>query len=153
MPGNRVCPPQIDEPWCGTRQPTPRGTVGITRARLSHTRPHHQHQHVDTTPLLQECRSALADALQIGQSERAFANLSSPGGCCFGPHAWSSTTGGQAMWKRLGGVLVVVAVSGMACVASGAAAGAAGPALRSDAATATFILTDGCVQTALQVAA
>jgi hypothetical protein len=57
------------------------------------------------------------------------------------------------MWRRLGGALVVVAVSVMACVASGVAAGAAGPALRSDAATATFILTDGCVQTALQVAA
>jgi hypothetical protein len=22
MPGSRACPPQIDEPWCGTRQPT-----------------------------------------------------------------------------------------------------------------------------------
>src|SRR5262249_42969373 len=35
-----------------------------TRAHFTITRTHDQHQHLDTTPLLQECRSALAVALE-----------------------------------------------------------------------------------------
>jgi hypothetical protein len=30
MPGSRACPPQIDEPWCGTRQPTTPNTHPLT---------------------------------------------------------------------------------------------------------------------------
>ena len=39
-----------------------------SRAPATTTPSTHQHQHLDTTPLLQECRSALALSLPIGQS-------------------------------------------------------------------------------------
>src|SRR5439155_12810192 len=47
----------IDEPWCGTRQPQTTDNTWILRALAALTRTHHQHQHLDTAPLLQECRS------------------------------------------------------------------------------------------------
>src|SRR5262245_6464238 len=70
MPGSRACPPQIDEPWCGTRQHTMQPKLSIKRARVHSQRTHDQHQHLDTTPPLQECRSALAISRQSGQSVR-----------------------------------------------------------------------------------
>ena len=58
MPGSRACPPQIDEPWCGTRQPKRHCDASTHRARVRTERTRDQHEHVDTAPLLQECRSA-----------------------------------------------------------------------------------------------
>ena|SRR6516164_2690430 len=58
---------KIDQPWCVTRQPTPHGYRWNRRALFATTRTRDQHQYLDTAPLLQECRSALASALLIGQ--------------------------------------------------------------------------------------
>ena len=57
MPGSRACPPQIDEPWCGTRQPTITNHASLQRGRAQQQRTSDQHNRVDTAPLLQECRS------------------------------------------------------------------------------------------------
>jgi len=51
---------KIDQPWCVTRQPTPHGYRWNRRALFATTRTRDQHQYLDTAPLLQECRSALA---------------------------------------------------------------------------------------------
>jgi len=50
---------KIDQPWCGTRQPNTAPNPSTSRASITFKRTHDQHQHLDTTPLLQECRSAL----------------------------------------------------------------------------------------------
>src|SRR5215217_4978076 len=64
MPGNRVCPVE-DRRNRGakTRQPRTAGTSSPARAHFTNTRTHDQHQHLDTAPLLQECRKALAASL------------------------------------------------------------------------------------------
>jgi hypothetical protein len=60
MPGNRAAQSTIDEPWCVTQHPTRHQQPSTTRAHFTITRTPDQHPHLDTTPLLQECRSALA---------------------------------------------------------------------------------------------
>jgi hypothetical protein len=46
---------KIDEPWCVTQQPKPPAPLSITRAQSTITPAYDQHQHLDTTALLQEC--------------------------------------------------------------------------------------------------
>jgi hypothetical protein len=67
MPGSRACPRQIDEPWCGTRQPNNPHRTSIIRARVQAQPTHNQHPPVDTAPLLQECRSVRGNRLLRAQ--------------------------------------------------------------------------------------
>jgi hypothetical protein len=62
----------------GAEHNNPRLTneTSTTRARFTITRTHDQHEHLDTTPLLQECRSLLEDGFA---SERSAIQLSANG--------------------------------------------------------------------------
>ena len=61
-------PSKFDEAWCEPDNNTDRPSATVTRALPTTAGTHHQHKHLDQTPLLQECRAVLVAPLPSGQS-------------------------------------------------------------------------------------